>query len=206
MELRSSLRLPNDALPSPPAGGAAAIMAPMVDIPPSPPVRGGIAMDPDANVGADISLDAVVPPPPIVGVVILLPLFPLGLGCSSFPPSSYGCCLSGDLLPLLGLFTMPPRIPSMGVLWPRHPRSSPIKAIRSFTTHALTSPPIAWRACRRRRSYLLIACPIISFPRVWRFWPVFGPRCRPIPRCRVRLLWLHTSLPRPRACLWLVCR
>jgi hypothetical protein len=86
MELRSGLHLPDDALPSPPAGGAAAIMAPVVDIPPSPPVRGGVAMDPNANVGANVSSEAVVPLPPIVGGGDSSPPVPSGAGAFFLPP------------------------------------------------------------------------------------------------------------------------
>ncbi len=55
MELRSGLRLPDDAPPPPQVGGANVIMAPLVAAPPSPPRREGL------------SLVADVPPSPIVG-------------------------------------------------------------------------------------------------------------------------------------------
>ena len=86
MELRSGLRLPDDTLPSPPAGGAAALMAPAVDIPPSPPVGGGVVMDPDTYVGANVSSDAVVPPPPLVGGGDTSPPVPSGAGAFFLPP------------------------------------------------------------------------------------------------------------------------
>ena len=86
MELRSGLPLSVDALSPPPAGGTAAIMAPVVDIPPSPPKRGGVAMDPDADVGADVPLDAAVPPPPIVGGGVSSPPIPSGPAAFSLPP------------------------------------------------------------------------------------------------------------------------
>jgi hypothetical protein len=86
MELRSSLRLSADAPSSPPAGGTNAIMAPMVDISPSPPTRGGVAMDPDADVGADVPSDAAVPPPPIMGGGVSSPPIPSGPAAFSLPP------------------------------------------------------------------------------------------------------------------------
>jgi hypothetical protein len=92
------------------------------------------------------------------GVGFLLPPFPLGLRRSLFPPSSYGCCLFRDRLPPSGSFTMPPRIPPMGVYWPRHPPSFPTKAIRSFMTHAPTLRRIVARwVCRPRWSSTSIA-------------------------------------------------
>jgi hypothetical protein len=97
---------------------------------------------------------------------------PFGRGCS---PSSdrggwgffslhslWACGVLSSPSRLTGVapssFTTPLRIPSMGVLWPRHPPSFPTKAIRSFMTHAPTSRRIVARwACRPRRSSTSIA-------------------------------------------------
>ncbi len=43
-------------------------------------------MNPNANVGADVSLDSVVSPPPIVGVDDPSPTFPSGTGTFFLPP------------------------------------------------------------------------------------------------------------------------
>ena len=86
MELRSGLSFSVDVPSPPPAGGADAILAPVVNIPPSPPKRGGIAMDPDADVGADVPSDAAVPPPPFVGGGVSSSPIPSGPAAFSLPP------------------------------------------------------------------------------------------------------------------------
>jgi hypothetical protein len=114
MELQSGLRVSVDAPSPPPAGGATAIMAPVVDIPPPPPTRGRVAMDPDTDVGADVPSDAAVPPPPIVGGGVSSPPFPSGPAAFSLPPVVLGVLPPDAAVP-------PPPIVGGGVSSPPFP-------------------------------------------------------------------------------------
>ena len=149
----------------------------------------------------------VFPPLQSWGVVILLSSFPPGLGCFSSPPSFYGCCLSGDLLPPLVSFTMPPLILSMGTCWPRHRRFSSTRDIKFSTTLARTLLRIVglW-VCRPRQLSPSIASPTTFVTRAWRFWPAWLPRRRPAQILRAQRSWPRISLLHPRARLWLVNR
>ena len=62
-----------------PSGLAAFSLPPVV-------LRGGVVMDPDADIGTDVPLDAAVPPPPFVGGGVSSSPIPSGPAAFSLPP------------------------------------------------------------------------------------------------------------------------
>ena len=97
---------------------------------------------------------------------------------------------------------MTPPLTRIGGSWRRLWRSSPTRAIRSFTTPVRIWLPTVGPRVWFRRSCLSIACRIIFFLRGWSYWMVSS---LPRPPTRGRCLWQRTSHLPLRQPLWLIC-
>ena len=86
---------------------------------------------------------------------------------------------------------MTPHLRPMGGSWRRLRRSSPTRAIRSFTTHVRIWLPTVGPGVWFCRLCLSIACRIIFFLRGWSYWMVSS---LPRPPPRGLHLWRRTSL------------